>query len=353
MPKPNKKETLKEYAARFMSDPAMVEKSPGETHRYVAALDEWQTFLEKRLLLSYLKKAERLMKAARDKYDRMAMKLMNQMIGAWDQQTKLAIADVIRSIKGTGPYKKTWPITKSEIKRKLKDLSQMMGGDIVSVMRDPVNRFTEEIYFAEIKEIAGTGAAFNVMDERAIAWVKENSMYWVGQHYNTAQSKKIGEIAAKVLEEGMDRNAAALYLRKNLGKQFKRSASYWDLLSNHVVTRSREFGRTAAYQKAEINYIRISAVIDHRTSLICKNLNGKIVPTSWNVKLRDKLINSKNPKDVKKIAPWMTDKQVEQKIVGKKVKNMPKHVGMPPYHAECRTRTVRATKQQWEKQDLK
>ncbi len=279
------------------------------------------------------------------------MKLANQMMGAWDQQTKLAIADTIRSIKGTGPYKKTGPITKAEIKRKLKDIEQMMGEDVISVRRDPVNRFTEEIYFGELAEMAGTGAAFNAIDERAIAWAEKNSMYWVGEHYGTMQSKKIGEIAAKVLEEGMDRNAAALYLRKNLGKQFKRSSVYWDLLSNHVVTRSREFGRTSAYEKAWSEYIRISAVIDHRTSLICRTLNGKIVPVSWNVKLRDKLINSRNPEDVKKISPWMNDKQVEAKIVGKKVKDMPKHIGMPPYHARCRTRTVRATKTQWEKQD--
>jgi len=351
MPLPKKGETLKEYAARFMSDPAMVKKYPNEKQRYIVMLSHWQKRLEKMVILKHLLRIQRIYKAARDKYDRMAMKLANQMIGVWDQQTKQAIADVIRSIKGTGPYKKSGPITKTEIKRKLDDLSQMMGKDIVSVMRDPVNRFTEEIYFAEIAEIAGTGAAFNVMDERAIAWAKENTMYWIGEHYGTMQSKKIGEIAGKVLSEGMDRNAAALFMRKNLGKQFKRSHVYWDLLSNHIVTRSREFGRTSAYQKADISYLRISAVVDHRTSLICLELNGKIVPVSWNIKLRDKLINSKNPEDVKKIAPWMKDEEIEKKIVGKKVKNMPKHIGMPPYHAKCRTRTVRATKEQWEKQD--
>ena len=351
MPLPNKKETLKEYAIRFMSDPAMVKKYPNKKQRYIVMLSHWQDRLKKRLLLSYLYKAQRLIKAARDKYDRMAMKLANQMLGIWDEQTKLAIADTIRSIKGTGPYKKTGPITKTEINRKLDDISQMMGEDIIGKMRDPVNRFTEEIYFGELTEIAGTGAAFNVIDERAIAWAEKNTMYWVGEHYGTMQSKKIGEIAANVLKEGMDRNAAALYLKKTLGKQFKRSHTYWDLLSNHVVTRSREFGRTSAYQKAEIEYIRISAVIDHRTSLICRSLNGKIIPVSWNVALRDKLINSKNPEDAKKISPWYNDKQVEQKIVGKKVKNMPKNIGMPPYHARCRTRTVKATQAQWEKQD--
>jgi len=348
MPPPNSKETLKEYASRFMSDPAMVKKHPDKKQRYIVMLSHWQKRLEKRFLLYRLK---RIYKAATDKYDRMAMRLANQMLGAWDEQTKFALADVIRSIKGTGPYKKTGPITPAEIKKKLDDISQIMGEDVISVMRNPVNRFTEEIYFGELAEIAGTSAAFNVIDERAIAWAQQNTMYWVGEHYGTMQSKTIGEIAAKVLEEGMDRNAAGLFLRKNLGKQFKRSNAYWDLLSNHVVTRSREFGRTAAYEKAGVNYIRISAVIDHRTSKICKELNGKIIPVSWNINLRDKLINSKNPEDVKKIAPWMKDAEIEKKIVGKKVKDMPKHVGMPPYHARCRTRTVKASEAQWSKQD--
>jgi SPP1 gp7 family putative phage head morphogenesis protein len=351
MPPPNKKETLKEYAVRFMADPAMVKKYPNEKQRYIVMLSHWQDRLEKMVLLKHLIKIRQIYKAARDKYDRMAMKLANQMLGVWDEQTKLAIADTIRSIKGTGPYKKTGPITQAEMKRKLDDISQMMGEDIIGKMRDPVNRFTEEIYFGELTEMLGTGAAFNVIDERAIAWAEKNSMYWIGEYYGTMQSKQIGGIAANVLKRGMDRNAAALFLLKELGKQFKRSHSYWDLLSNHVVTRSREFGRTSAYQKAEIKYLRISAVIDHRTSLICRSLNGKIIPVSWNIALRDKLINSKNPEDVKKISPWMKDKEIEKKIVGKKVKDMPKHVGMPPYHARCRTRTVKATQVQWEKQD--
>ncbi len=52
MPKPSKSETLKEYAARFMSDSAMVKKYPNEKQRYVIMLSEWQKRLEKRLLLA-------------------------------------------------------------------------------------------------------------------------------------------------------------------------------------------------------------------------------------------------------------------------------------------------------------
>lgn len=347
MPLPTKKETIKEYAVRFMADPAMVKKYPQEKQRYVVMLSHWKDRLEKRVLINKLK---RLYKAATDKYDRMTMRLANEMLGVWDNQTKAAIADVIRSIKGTGEYKKTGPITSKEIKRKLDDVSQMMGGDVVSAMRNPVNRFTEEVYFGELASEVGVGAAFNVMDERAIAWAEENTMYWVGEHYGTAQSKKIGELAANVLKEGMDRDAAAKYLSRTMGKQFKKSSVYWDLMSNHVVTRSREFGRTSAYQKAGVQYLRVSAVIDHRTSKICRELNGKIIPVAWNVETRDKLINSKDPESVKKISPWMKDAEIDKKIVGKKVKNMPHHIGLPPYHAKCRTRTVRATQAQWDKQ---
>jgi len=47
-----------------------------------------------------------------------------------------------------------------------------------------------------------------------------------------------------------------------------------------------------------------------------------------------------DPERVKKIAPWLTDKEVETKVKGKETKDLPKGLGLPPYHWNCRTLTV-------------
>ena len=349
MPLPLKGESQKDYITRFMSDPAMKKKYPNEKQRFAVALSHWADRFKKQIILQKIDNIKFILKA--DKYDRMAQKLSNLLMGSWDQQSKDAINDLIRGIVGSGKYKKTGKLTKTEINKRLKELSQMMGKDIISLMRNPINEYTQNIYTGELTDIAGTGTAFDLIDEKAIAWTRENTMYWMGNHYGDHVSEKIGKLAGQVLKEGMDRKTAAAFFKKRLGKEFKKSKYYWDLIANHVVTRSREFGRTAAYQKAEIEYIRIVATIDHRTSAICRELNGKTFPVAWNIKLRDKLINSKDPEDAKKIAPWLNDKQIEQKIIGKKPKDLPKWVGMPPYHGKCRTRTVRSSEAQWLQQN--
>jgi len=348
MPLPLKNESQKDYIARFMSDPAMKKQYPTEKQRFAVALSHWVERLKKALILQKIDNIKFLLKA--DKYDKLAMKLSNQLLGAWDKQTKEAINDLIRGIVGSGDYRKTGKLTKTEINKRLKELSQKLGQDIVPSMRGPINQYTEDIYTGEMAHIAGVSAAFDVIDEKAIEWARKNTMYWIGEHYDSHISEKVGDIAGEILKEGLDRKAAAEFFKKQLGEEFGRSKYYWDLMSNHVVTRSREFGRTSAYQKVGIEYVRIVATIDHRTSNICRELNGKTFPVAWNVKLRDKLINSKDPEDVKKISPWLTDEQIEEKITGKKPKDMPKWVGMPPYHAKCRTRTVRSTEEQWQKQ---
>jgi hypothetical protein len=57
------------------------------------------------------------------------------------------------------------------------------------------------------------------------------------------------------------------------------------------------------------------------------------------IETRNRIMAAKTPEAAKKVAPWVDFK----KINGKKAGKLPAYFTMPPYHGNCRTRTIRAT----------
>ena len=55
------------------------------------------------------------------------------------------------------------------------------------------------------------------------------------------------------------------------------SFRYWESYANHVVTRSREFGKTSAYEVAEVEYAEVMAVT---TQQICLQMHGRRIKVS-------------------------------------------------------------------------
>ena len=286
-------------------------------------------------------------RAVRDKYDRIALKLADFLIDTWSAETKTAINEAIRTITD-----KNTEITADELALILKRIGKRLGVNFASIVENSLGETVTSAYRVGqeeiLKGVAPTGNlfTFNLVDEQAIDWARENITYWIGEHYGSALSKDIGTIAAQVISEGLSREAAGNLFKTEFGERFKRSKNYWEGLSNHTVTRAREFGRTEAYVKAQVQYVKIVAVVDHRTSDICRLLNGRVFPTSYMVKTRDKLMSAKSPEAAKKVTPWVKPETIE----GKPTDKLRQSLSMPPFHFNCRTRTVIATEEQAENQ---
>jgi hypothetical protein len=292
--------------------------------------------IEKMLILRKIGHIKILLKA--DYYDKIAMRLADQLITTWDYETKEAINDLIRALRrGSGV------MTEDEVYMKLARLDERLGTNIAAKMDEAVYVAAEKVYTHSQAEILGQAVTFNLIDEDAIDWIRNNQRYWIGKYYSGKLERYITKLGEVVLKEGYDRNAATKFFRKNLGREFKKSHSYWDGIANHVVTRGREFGRTEAYVKANVTYVKFVAVKDRRTSDICSAMHGRILPVSWMVETRDKLMSAKDPEEVRNIAPWLTPEEILKKVIGKPVEKLAHHLSMPPLHFKCRSRTVVAT----------
>lgn len=115
--------------------------------------------------------------------------------------------------------------------------------------------------------------------------------------------------------------------------------SYWDLLADHICTKTREIGRVSGYEKAGIKYVQFRAHLDDRTTEICKHMHGRIIAVSDMRNQVDGYLaacETQSKDKIKEAWPWVKDSDAKgntQDMIGKKV-------SLPPLHARCRSITV-------------
>ena len=153
----------------------------------------------------------------------------------------------------------------------------------------------------------------------------------------------------------MSREKAGRLFREELGPTLGESQGYWERFANHVVTRATEFGRLDGYLAAggdgtsPISHLRVVAVLDARTSEICRWMHGRVIPVAYAAALRDELMRASDPEDVKRVAPWPRPGDLRGKATSELLQeNL--GLAMPPYHFGCRTRTVAASEDEIRKE---
>ena len=60
----------------------------------------------------------------------------------------------------------------------------------------------------------------------------------------------------------------------------KKSDQYWELFADQAIVRSRELGRISGYEQVRTKTVRFKAVLDGRTTVICRKMHGRIIEVS-------------------------------------------------------------------------
>ena len=186
----------------------------------------------------------------------------------------------------------------------------------------------------------GLDMMWDTIDDRATEWLYDHHMYWVKGYYNKHLSTALSAHVADAMKEGLGRQA--------IGEELKRffdgypgvrnqPLHYWRGFAANGMNRTRQFGLLQSWQDVGITQLEVMAVMDERTSSICKRMNGEIIPIDMGIGQRDLLMAADDPEDVKTIAPWPKLEDIEDK----KIKAiMDQGVITPPYHFNCRTTLV-------------
>jgi hypothetical protein len=113
-----------------------------------------------------------------------------------------------------------------------------------------------------------------------------------------------------------------------------RSVPYWNVVANAAASRAYHYGYAKAAEALGYTYYEFVAVMDKRTSEICRHMNGKKFTVSAAVDIMQRSADAESPEDLKQIQPWITVDQAKS-MDTEALKN--NGVLIPPLHGSCRS----------------
>jgi SPP1 gp7 family putative phage head morphogenesis protein len=152
------------------------------------------------------------------------------------------------------------------------------------------------------------GANWNAMDNRISDHLVKSTGNFVTNEYRE-RNEAFGEEAKRIIEAGVERGAGRAELADELeaaarGKIEGRSNFYWEVIAGAFVGRGRSFSQLSGYAEAGIDEYEIVAMLDERTTQICRYLNGKTFSVRQGLDAFERQERISDPELIKKVAPW-------------------------------------------------
>jgi SPP1 gp7 family putative phage head morphogenesis protein len=179
-----------------------------------------------------------------------------------------------------------------------------------------------------------------IADETAIAWLQEHHIYWINGYYD----KNISDMIAEIIEIGMQEGLSRVEIGDDLKRFFdsypglsQKPDVYWRGMAANGMNRSRNVGMIQGYQEVGITMLEFMAVMDERTSDVCREMNGRRFPVATAADQRDKMMGAATPEQAIEYAPWPKIDDIKDLRTSE---INAKGVVMPPLHYHCRSTVV-------------
>lgn len=234
-------------------------------------------------------------------------------------------------------------LSKSEMQGILDAIAGEIDANFVEPASQPIPKFMTGGYKKakrSVKSKFSLPVNWSATDDVSVKWLADHHIFWIGNYYDKQVSGALAREIGRGLEQGLGREAIGNQLAaffNNYPGVPQRPDSYWRGLAANGMNRARNFGLVEAYVEIEVRALEIVAVMDERTSDICREMNGRIIPIGSAVGQRNRMMRAQSPEDVKQIAPWVGASQVRGRNLGD-ILNL--GVILPPYHWHCRSTFV-------------
>lgn len=225
-------------------------------------------------------------------------------------------------------------IDKKVLKELIKSKISSMGLNI-----NPNN--LEEIYAVLAGKNIAVNIVFDEIDVRAINAMR-NNFYWVGKEFNKGFSDRLKDIIESAFRGEVARSELAERLKDEFASELKQSVRYFEGVSDHIISQNQNISTVNQARKYGVKYYKVVAVMDSRTSAICRSMNGRLIPAEHIERQCDNIMNAKDMASKKAAATW-----AKAPYNGRSDK-MDSNFGMPPYHFRCRTEIVPAWVDEYE-----
>lgn len=214
--------------------------------------------------------------------------------------------------------------------------------------KEQVSEFIKE--FGLIKKAAipegEIGIDFSLQDSQAIAATELITVQSAGRYFPEQLMEKTSEVIRRiVLESGLPPEEAAKVLESELkgalGLEFSAAippqfrtnpSAYFDIVATNASVQATSVGRMIAMDDAGVQKFRIVAILDRRTSAICRGLDGKEFSVKTAMTAVGSFLEVQSIADLENIMGFSkTDSAPDWAASGQ---------GFPPFHHGCRTTVV-------------
>jgi len=199
----------------------------------------------------------------------------------------------------------------------------------------------EEIYAVLAGKNIAVNIVFDEIDVRAINAMR-NNFYWVGKEFNKGFTDRLKDIIESAFRGEVARSELAARLKEEFASELKQSVRYFEGVSDHIISQNQNISTVNQARKYGVKYYKVVAVMDSRTSAICRSMNGRLIPAEHIERQCDNIMNAKDMASKKAVATW-----AKAPYNGRSDK-MDSNFGMPPYHFRCRTEIVPAWVDEYE-----
>lgn len=199
----------------------------------------------------------------------------------------------------------------------------------------------EEIYAVLAGKNIAVNIVFDEIDIRAINAMR-NNFYWVGKEFNKGFTDRLKDIIESAFRGEVARSELAGRLKDEFASELKQSVRYFEGVSDHIISQNQNISTVNQARKYGVKYYKVVAVMDSRTSAICRSMNGRLIPAEHIERQCDNIMNAKDMASKKAAATW-----AKAPYNGRSDK-MDSNFGMPPYHFKCRTEIVPAWVDEYE-----
>jgi len=174
---------------------------------------------------------------------------------------------------------------------------------------------------------------FDEIDADAVDAMRK-SFYWMGKEYNENLQNRLKDKIEGVFKGEIELDSIGAELKREFGSILSADESYFKGVSDHIALQARNVATVTQGAKYGVKYYKILAIMDARTTQICRSMHGRIIPAAHLEAQAEKILNANSLASKKAAAAWKSDA-----YLGKSDK-MDSNFGLPPYHFRCRTEAV-------------
>jgi hypothetical protein len=121
-----------------------------------------------------------------------------------------------------------------------------------------------------------------------------------------------------------------------------------EFAANLTTSRLVNYGALESMLVEDIGMYRIKAILDARTSRICRTMNGRVFEVREGITVLERALSVSSPDELRTAHPWMpSNKQALAELSALDGKSLQdRGYSVPPFHPRCRSVVVRAGQRQ-------